>query len=47
VTLERLFGYPEHDRQPLLDGINDPAGHLWGRVPVVDAHRAALVLPAA
>jgi hypothetical protein len=40
VTLNHQLRYSEHDRQPLLDGIDDPGGHLRGGVPVVSADRA-------
>jgi hypothetical protein len=41
VTLNRQLRDSEHDRQPLLDDLNDPDGHLRGGVPVVGADRAA------
>jgi hypothetical protein len=44
---KRPFSYLEHDRQPLLDGLDDACGHPRGGVPVVDAHGAASVLAAA
>jgi hypothetical protein len=34
-------------RQSLLDGLNDPGGHLWGGVPVVGADRAPAEVAAA
>jgi hypothetical protein len=40
MTLNPQLRYPEHDRQPLLDGVDDPGGHLRGGVPVVGADRA-------
>ena len=40
MTLNRQLRYSEHDRQPLLDGVNDPSGHLRGGVPIVGADRA-------
>jgi hypothetical protein len=40
VTLNRQLCYSEHDRQSLLNGLNHPAGHLRGGVPVVGADRA-------
>jgi len=47
VTLNRQLGYFEHDRQSLLDGLNHPAGHLRGGVPVVGADRAPAQVAAA
>jgi hypothetical protein len=40
VTLNRPVRYSEHDRQPLLNGLNDPAGHFRGGVPVVSTDPA-------
>jgi hypothetical protein len=37
----------EHDGQALLNRSGDADGHLRGGVPVVGAHRAAALLPAA
>jgi hypothetical protein len=39
VTLNRQLRYPEHDGQPLLDGVDDSGGHLRGDVPVMSADR--------
>jgi hypothetical protein len=47
VTLNRLLRYCEHDRQSLLNGFNDPSGHLRGGVPVVSADRAPAEVAAA
>jgi hypothetical protein len=47
VTLNRQLRYCEHDRQPLLHGLNDPSGHLRGGVPVVGADRAPAEVAAA
>src|SRR4029450_10294249 len=44
VLLKGLLGQSEHDRQPLVDGIDDAHGHLRSGVPVVGSHGAALVL---
>jgi hypothetical protein len=45
---KRPFSYLEHDRQPLLDRLDDAGGHLRCGVPVVSAHSAAsLLAPAA
>jgi hypothetical protein len=40
VTLNRQLRYSEHDRQSLLNGLNDPSGHFRSGVPVVRADRA-------
>jgi hypothetical protein len=51
VTLKRLFGYPNHGCQPLLDRVDHPDGHFRSGVPVVGAHGASfgalLALPVA
>jgi hypothetical protein len=47
VILGVLYGHLEYDGQALLDRAGDPGGHLWSRVPVVCAHRAASALATA
>ena len=47
MTLNRQLRYFEHDRKPLLDGVDDPGGHLWGGVSVVSADRAPTEVAAA
>jgi hypothetical protein len=47
VTLNRQLPSFEHDRQPLLNGVNGPGGHLRGGVPVVGADRAPAEVAAA
>jgi hypothetical protein len=47
VALKRLFGHLEHDRQSLLNGIDDSGSHFRGGVSVVGAHGAAAVLAGA
>jgi hypothetical protein len=47
VTLNRQLRYFKHDRQPLLDDLNDAAGHFRGGVPVVGADRAPAEVAAA
>jgi hypothetical protein len=45
--LKGLLGHSEHNRQPPIDGVDYAQSHLRSGVPVVGAHGAALVLPAA
>jgi hypothetical protein len=47
VTLNRPLRDSERNCQSLLDGVDDPGGHLWGGVPVVGADRAAAEVAAA
>ena len=47
MTLNRQLRYFEHDRQSLLNGLNDPGGHLRGGVSVVGADRAPAEVTAA
>jgi hypothetical protein len=47
VTLNRQLRDSEHNRQPLLNGLNDPAGHLRGGMPVVRTDRAPAQVAAA
>jgi hypothetical protein len=44
VAFGQVFGQLEHDSQSLLNGVDDPGGHLRGGLSVVDAHGVALVL---
>jgi hypothetical protein len=43
VNLDDFLGHLEHDRQPRLDCVNDPGGHVGGGVPVAGADAAAAV----
>jgi len=39
--LDSFLGHLEHDRQPRLDCVDDPGGHVGGGVPVAGADAAA------
>jgi hypothetical protein len=47
LGLHHLVSDADDNRQAILDGHDDPGGHLWGGVAVVGTHGAAQVLGAA